>query len=335
MKAIKLATFIFLGFLCSGYSQETGTVTDIEGNVYKTVQIGNQWWMAENLKVTHYSNGDIIPNITDVSEWISLSTGAYCNYDNDEANVTTYGRLYNWYAVNDRRGLALVGWHVPSDAEWKQLEIYLGMSQSEADGREWRGTDEGGKLKEAGLIHWSSPNTGATNESGFSALPGGYRSVYDCYNNCFNGKGCSTNFWSSTEDDGSSAWRHALSCFASGVLRYSNNKLIGYSVRCVKDQGSGDIESKSVTPKLFELNQNYPNPFNSETVISYNLPSACHVKLNIYNIRGEEIATLFDGHKLAGFHSITWRAKNISNGLYFYKLQADNMHFVKKMIFQK
>ena len=152
---------------------ETGTVTDIDGNTYQTVKIGDQWWMAENLKVTCYRNGDAIPNITDGTTWASLSTGAYCEYNNDINNVATYGRLYNWYAVTDSRNIAPAGWHVPSDAEWKQLEMYLGMSQSEADATGWRGTDEGGKLKEVGTMHWNSPNTGATNESGFTALPGG------------------------------------------------------------------------------------------------------------------------------------------------------------------
>jgi uncharacterized protein (TIGR02145 family) len=122
-------------------------VTDIDGNVYQTVTIGAQVWMAENLKVTHYRNGDPIPNVTDTAAWEGLSTGAYCEYDNDINNVATYGRLYNWYAVDDSRGLAPEGWHVPSDDEWKQLEMYLGMSQSEADDYGWRGTDEGGEVK--------------------------------------------------------------------------------------------------------------------------------------------------------------------------------------------
>ncbi|HDS01520.1 MAG TPA: hypothetical protein ENO07_05815, partial [candidate division Zixibacteria bacterium] len=152
------------------------TVTDIDGNVYQTVLIGDQCWMMENLKVTHYRNGDPIPEVTDGGSWGMLSTGAYCNYDNNESYVAVYGRLYNWYAAADSRNIAPDGWHVPSDAEWKQLEMYLGMSQADADATGWRGTDEGGKLKEADTTHWQSPNNGATNESGFTALPGGYRS---------------------------------------------------------------------------------------------------------------------------------------------------------------
>ena len=152
------------------------TVTDIDGNTYKTVKIGNQIWMAENLKVTHYRNGDIIPNVTNNFEWAYLSTGAWCVHDNDGSYANTYGYLYNWYAVNDIRNIAPEGWHVPTDEEWKELEMYLGMSQTEADDTGYRGTNEGGKLKEAGTTHWETPNTGATNETGFSALPGGCRS---------------------------------------------------------------------------------------------------------------------------------------------------------------
>jgi len=141
----------------------TGTMTDIDGNVYETVTIGTQVWMAENLKVTHYRNGNTILHIIDWFSWFTL-TGAYCEYDNDVNNVAVYGRLYNWYAVNDSRYIAPVGWHVPSDAEWLTLVDYLG-GDTVADG----------KMKEIGTTHWVSPNTGATNESGFSALPGGYR----------------------------------------------------------------------------------------------------------------------------------------------------------------
>lgn len=207
-------------------------VTDIDGNVYNTVIIGTQEWMAENLKVTHYRNGDAIQNVTDATEWSNLTTGAYCNYDNDANNAITYGSLYNWYAVNDSRNIAPEGWHVPSDAEWKTLEMYLGMSQSDADAEGWRGTDEGGKMKETGTTRWNSPNTGATNESGFSALPGGYRRIYGTYLSM----SYYAKFWSSTEFYSYGAWSRHLHYDYSGVYRcdfdYGEN---GFSVRCVRD----------------------------------------------------------------------------------------------------
>ena len=112
---------------------QTGTLTDIDGNIYRTIKIGNQWWLAENLKVTHYRNGDGITYAPDASAWANLTVGGYSAYDNSPNNAATYGMLYNWYAVNDPRGLAPAGWHVPSDAEWKQKEMYLGMSQAEVE----------------------------------------------------------------------------------------------------------------------------------------------------------------------------------------------------------
>ncbi len=211
---------------------ETGTVIDIDGNIYNTVKIGEQWWMAENLKVTHYRNGDGISNVTGGTTWAGLTTGAYCEYNNDINNVATYGRLYNWYAVNDARNLAPAGWHVASDEEWKQLEMYLGMSQAQADSVEWRGSNEGGKLKETGTTHWSSPNTGATNVSGFSALPTGSR--YDDGN--YGGIGVYAGFWTSTESSSNGAWNRSLYYLYSGVHRfYGHDQRFGFSVRCIKD----------------------------------------------------------------------------------------------------
>jgi len=208
------------------------TVTDIDGNVYRTVKIGNQIWMAENLKVTHYRNGDLIPYVASNSEWTNLTTGARCIYANDEYNVGTYSYLYNWYAVVDSRNIAPEGWHVPTDEEWKELEMYLGMSEPDANDTGDRGTDEGGKLKEAGTTHWESPNTGATNESGFSALPGGYR-LYS--NGLFSDIGYSAYFWSTTQDRSDYSWCRGLSRSRSDIDRSGVYRQYGFSVRLVKD----------------------------------------------------------------------------------------------------
>jgi len=223
------------------YYHETGTMTDIDGNVYMTVKIGDQWWMAENLKVTHYRNGDAIPLVTDNTEWCNLDhteTGARCANENYYENVSVYGYLFNWYAVSDNRKIAPAGWHVPTDEDWKKLEMYLGMSRSEADN--WssdRGTDEGDKLKEAGKVHWNSYNTGATNESGFTALPGGAR-IYasGSFMVC---QGCIAYFWSSSEHTYWTppfyAWARELSSCRSTIYRTSYGKSIGFSVRLVRD----------------------------------------------------------------------------------------------------
>lgn len=205
---------------------EKGTVTDIDGNIYITVKIGAQWWMAENLKVTHYRSGQAIPNVTDTLEWVNLSSSAYCNYDNDVNNVTTYGRLYNWYALDDNRNIAPAGWHVPTDAEWQILVDYLGGDAV-----------AGGKMKATGTVQsgdglWYGPNEGATNESGFSALPGGYRSSND--GNCYELVG-GAYFWSATEGGSDYAWRRGLAYYYSGVHRNYPDKRRGFSVRCVRD----------------------------------------------------------------------------------------------------
>ena len=195
-----------------------GTVTDIDGNVYNIITIGTQVWLVENLKVTHYRNGDSIPNVTDNTQWFSLNSGAYCDYNNDLNHVSTYGRLYNWYAVNDNRCLAPAGWHVPSDAEWNILINYLGGFSV-----------AGGALKET--ILWQSPNTGATNSSGFSALPGGYR---DNSSNFYN-IGNIASFWSSTAYSTSWAYYRSLS-YDNAVVFHSNcYRIYGLSVRCVRD----------------------------------------------------------------------------------------------------
>jgi len=222
--------------ISGGGGGETGTVTDIDGNVYRTVKIGNQWWMAENLKVTRYRNGEAIPNVEDAGEWPNLATGAYCNYDNDVAKVAIYGRLYNWFSLSDSRSIAPAGWHVSTDEEWKQLEMTLGMSRSTADDTGWRGSDEGGKMKatgtrEAGTGLWYSPNEGATNASGFSALPCGIRNGYGAYHYLDN----YATFWSFTESISNYALTRSLYYNRSDVNRSDGGKVYGFSVRCVRD----------------------------------------------------------------------------------------------------
>lgn len=231
---IGLTTLIIFNISCkkSPTSSTVGTVFDFDGNVYNTIQIGDQVWMAENLKVTHYRNGDVIQNVTDKTQWSNLTTGAYNSYDTNDSNIDTYGLLYNWYTVNDSSELAPAGWHIPSDEEWKRLEMYLGMSQSETDITGYgRGTNEGGQLKEKGATHWISPNTGATNSSGFSAVPGGYCGYYGTFGDI---GGCAI-FWSSTESNSYTAWCRGLISSSSVISRYSSSKQDGFSVRCLKD----------------------------------------------------------------------------------------------------
>jgi uncharacterized protein (TIGR02145 family) len=213
---------------------ETSTMADIDGNIYQTIKIGYQWWMMENLKVTHYRNGD--PIHYEVYDWIGVNVGAYCYYRNDAGNFDLYGLLYNWTAVNDIRGLAPVGWHIPTDEEWQQLEIYLGMGPDTANDLDFRGTDEGGKLKTTGTTHWLSPNTGATNESGFFAYPSGFRSWYGPWSDS-----CEyAFFWTSTMYESpdpqlNNPLGRGLDYLRSQIRRTPHHPGFGFSVRCVKD----------------------------------------------------------------------------------------------------
>ena len=194
-------------------------VYDIDGNGYDTVVIGTQTWMKQSLNTTHYRNGNAISNVTDSTAWSNLTTGAYSDYNNTPINSTTYGRLYNWYTVADSRSLCPTGWHVPSDAEWTTLTNYLG-GESIA----------GGKLKEEGLSHWHSPNTAATNETGFTALPG-YRSSVGPYE----GEGSYGNLWSSNESSTTYAWYRSMGFNHSSVISYNSFKTHGFYVRCLKN----------------------------------------------------------------------------------------------------
>jgi uncharacterized protein (TIGR02145 family) len=196
-----------------------GAMTDQDGNVYKTITIGTQTWMAENLRTTKYNDGTSITNVTSASEWGDLTTGAYCNYNNTTSNdtIATYGRLYNWSTVNTGK-LAPKGWHVPTDAEWTTLTTYLGR-------------EPGSKLKETGITHWFRPNTGATNESGFTSLPGGIRFSYGA----FRSFGSYGYWWSTTELQPTRPYCRVMGYADSSIGRWDDNSEMGYSVRCVRD----------------------------------------------------------------------------------------------------
>ena len=206
---------------------EPETVTDIDGNVYKTVVIGTQTWMAENLKTTKLSDGTTIPEIKDGTSWRNSAQGAYCYYDNSYGNGSTYGLLYNWYAVSTIK-LCPTGWHIPSNDEWTELTSTLGGDQV-----------AGGKMKELGTVHWLTPNTGALNSSGFTGLPGGYRWGYSSLfgDGIFGEIGSYGYWWSSTLGGGSdpTAWILKLGYDFENADRGGSYRNGGASVRCVKD----------------------------------------------------------------------------------------------------
>jgi uncharacterized protein (TIGR02145 family) len=199
-------------------SLKYGSMTDQDGNVYKTITIGTQTWMAENLRTTKYRDGSAIPNVTGNSDWVAITTGAFCtnNYIPEADPSVTYGRLYNWYTVNDSRNIAPAGWHVPADTEWTTLITYLGGENA-----------AGGKMKEIGITHWYNPNGGATNESGFTALPTGLRESFD---GTFVNVGYYGYYWSSTN-----AWHCEVYYWDAKAYRSGFYKTSGFAVRLVKD----------------------------------------------------------------------------------------------------
>jgi uncharacterized protein (TIGR02145 family) len=185
-----------------------------------TIVIGTQQWMRENLDVMTYRNGDVIPQVTDATVWVGLTTGAWCWYSNSADNGAIYGKLYNWYAVNDPRGLAPQGWHIPTDAEWTTLGSLL-------DGN----AAAGGKMKTTGTTRWTTPNTSATNESGFAGLPGGYRGLSG---GSFN-VGNNVMWWSATQASSTSARYRNLLASSGSLLGSDAPFFYGFSVRCLRD----------------------------------------------------------------------------------------------------
>jgi uncharacterized protein (TIGR02145 family) len=193
-------------------------VTDIDGNVYTTIKIGTQTWLAQNLNTTHYRDGSPIQLVTSDTAWSNLKTGAYCYYNNDTTYATSYGRLYNWYAINNPVGISPAGWHIATDSEWTVLITYLGGDSI-----------AGGAMKATTL--WNAPNTGATNESGFDGVPSGYRH----YNGTFDNLGVLGLFWTA------SSYNATVGLYKT--LNYRNSELVpdiiiktaGFSCRCIKD----------------------------------------------------------------------------------------------------
>lgn len=200
---------------------DSGTVADIDGNVYQTIKIGRQRWMVENLRVTHYCNGAALAQISDSTMWVSTGLGACCSYANNEKWAAEYGRLYNLFAVADSRRIAPPGWHIPTDEEWQEMIDFLGG-----------GSVAGARMMEAGYRHWAIPNTVATNSSGFSALPGGGRNGST---GSYFGINYRALFWSITPATNSTNWCRMLQNDRSQIVREAFSSRYAFSVRCVMD----------------------------------------------------------------------------------------------------
>lgn len=293
------------------------TVQDIDGNIYNTVTIGTQVWMKENLKTTHYQNGNPITKIIDNNSWGNQTAGARCYYNNDSTvNTPVYGSLYNWYAATDIRNVCPTGWHVPNNSEWNIMETYLDNT-TDTINLGLVGTDIGGSLKETDTTHWASPNTGADNSSGFLALPGGYRSNDGSYDGV-----SSHGFWWTTNAYNTTySWYRHLTEVSSKIDVYYTFKVDGFSVRCLKDPITTAINEKSIDNQIHI----YPNPAIDRLYVD--CFDRKNLKIQVYNIIGDCV-----------IHSILTNGTNeidissLTTGIYIIRLTGADGTIQQKLI---
>jgi uncharacterized protein (TIGR02145 family) len=278
-------------------------VIDYDGNVYTTVTIGNQNWLVENLKVTHFRNGDPVPLVTNDSIWPNLNTPAYCWFLNDTSYKSPYGALYNWYTTIDDRNIAPPGCHVPTEGEWAELVEYLGGVEV-----------AGGKMKETGTTHWWPPNTGATNSSGFTGLPGGSRLDE------FHGDRWTGNWWSCTYDAGGIA--HARGLYYNDEIAYFADGpcVFGFSIRCLKNPGIGIYDPGDQTNLII-----YPNPSNGFIKIEFS-PFPPETNVTMYDLSGK---TMIQRNISRDDNKIN--IESLPKGIYFLRI-TDNKRIIQRKI---
>lgn len=311
---------LVLAVLLVIYQKNTAqTVTDYDGNVYHVISIGTQKWLQENLKVRHYNNGDLIPLVSDSWLWSNAAVGQCCYYDNDSAaNAGEYGALYNWSAITDTRKICPVGYHVPTNAEWNTMEIYLDATVDTINGV-WTGTHIGGILKEAGTAHWISPNTGATDSVGFSALPGGYRDDAGTYLV----KNYDGGWWTSTlTPDINFGYGRGIDYQSAQINHNTGFGLTGgFSVRCICDSNTSPVYHY---PNDHRINV-YPNPATDKMIIEN--PDVGSADLHIYNTAGQ----LLQSRELKSNISII-DISDFVKGIYLIKVTFSNGTHQQKII---
>ncbi|WP_264519631.1 FISUMP domain-containing protein [Flavobacterium sp. N1994] len=286
--------------------------------ILPSINIGTQTWQSTNLDVTTYSDGTPIPQVTDDIEWSNLTTGAWCYYENNTANGAIYGKLYNWYAVVGiydaasstnpalRKNLAPSGWHIPTDSEWTTLTNYLGGLNV-----------AGGKMKEIGMAHWQSPNNNATNSSGFTGLPGGYRYAYGPFYSI----GEKGYWWSATEYTSAVSWLYDLYYFNGISHRNYIDKPIGNSVRCVRNQ---TLQIQNQTTNL-EIKV-FPNP--AFSILTLQNPNNTNFdKIIITDITGKTVVSQMQ-------YSNQVNVELLTSGTYIIEAFSGNQKFQSKFIKQ-
>lgn len=321
MKAITTLAAIFL--LQALNAQEC---VDIDGNAYATVQIGNQLWMAENLKTTRYSNGIIIPTGHTLNEWVDLVNGGYAVYEDEADNDSIYGKRYNWYTTIDSGGLCPEGWHIPSDQEWMVLESAIGVSASELNTTGGRGYDVSAGLQLKSPDYWQSNpfSPPGNNSSGFTALPAGWRST----NNDYFGLHGTTAYWTTTSVDSLSAFNRSLLSTTRTIGRYSNaSKYRGYSCRCVNGPQIGFEEKEKSVGSMITV---VPCPTLGlvSVITGIEVPS---LSIIVRNTLGQPILTI----PLNGNQRQTIDLAPYENGVYFVEVRyADGTRAVERIVKQ-
>ncbi len=282
-------------------------IKDIDNNLYDTVRIGKQTWFAKNLKTTHYNDGTAIAKITVQSEWAAMKASGYCWYGNDENSFKeTYGALYNGYVVKTNK-ICPNGWHVPSSAEWSTLFENAGGVNVAA-----------GKLKEMGTTLWESPNSGATNQFGFAALPGGHRAEDN-----FFGEGFVAMWWSSTEYEPNFAWSEGITNAEIGMNATSGRSFTtGLSVRCLKNTDAVVTGTENSSPVAISV---YPNPVNDYLHII--LPGEGKKSIMIHAASGNLIVSTSTFEK-----EIDVDVRHLSTGLYMVEVQTQTSSHIVKVV---
>lgn len=327
-----------------------GQVEDIDGHTYRTMILGDQVWMAENLKTSRFSNGDILLHAIENTDWGATNatgTAAWSVHNNEAADspkALNRGKLYNWYAASDPRGVCPTGWSVPSDSDFAELESFLGMPEADlalTNFTRGQAQEIGNRMKSTGSRYWQAPNTAATNEFGLSVRSGSMRFAGGAFgaDGAFEALGSYAAFWTSTETNATNAFRRILHVNEAGINRNTPDKRFGLSIRCVRPFDpaidTSTEEKTSHTPSDIRLYQNYPNPFNPTTVIGYEVPVSGRARLAVYDVLGREVVLLADGVVSAGFHTVYFDGSTLSSGVYLYRLSVNGQDFTKRLTLLK
>ncbi len=299
-----------------------GLLTDQQGNNYKTILIGSQEWMAENLYSSIYRNGDPINNITGNTQWQNATSGAWCHFNNDSQFECPYGKLYNWYAVADSRNLCPTGWHIPTDSEWNILIQHLDSMYS-PNATASQSDSAGGKIKTSGFAFWSPSTDTSSNSSGFSGLPAGNRSSIGVFSNLY----AYANWWSASVNIDNS-WYRSVRYYNNDIYRFSTNRSSGFSVRCLKDQSSGNRIHHNESLQKYNL---YPNPTSNNINLIINSTTEATASITINDMLGRVMQTETE-ELITGTNTFTYNISNFAAGLYFIRISNGTETTTLKMV---